>query len=103
MSQKTKFLKREQSRIQAVDDWDYRKGEIKEKFIRKYVNTISPIDTANIFQRIFFSWVNPIMKVSQKIAFDSDMVFKIQEKRDSSVEIVKFSANFRKNCENSKE
>jgi len=70
--------------------------ELKKKFIDNYVKTENPINTANLFSKIFFMWANPILTISQKVPYSEDMIFTIQKQRSSEVEIVKFKANFNK-------
>ena len=70
--------------------------QLKKKFIDNYVKTENPIDTAGLFSRIFFMWANPILTISQKVPYCESMIYSIQKKRSSEVEIVKFKANFNK-------
>jgi ABC-type multidrug transport system fused ATPase/permease subunit len=72
---------------------DTQKAE-KAKFIDKYVNTISPIDSANCFQKMLFTWVKPIIAISQTVPFEEDMIYQVQESRSSQNEVPKFRENF---------
>ena len=80
--------------IDPDDAWAYKTEEIKKGFIAKYVNNKSPIDTASCWSAMFFSWVSPVMRVAQKVPFHTDMVFRVQEKRDCAEEIKVFAKNF---------
>lgn len=68
--------------------------KLKKEYIKKYVKTTSPIDTACFLPKMFFTWANPIMKISQKVPFSEDMIYSIQKQRSSEVEIVTFKQDF---------
>ena len=57
---------------------------IKAEFISKYIDQDSPYIKANWFQKLMFSWVNPILKYSERIPFQPEMVYKLP--KDQSVE-----------------
>jgi len=70
--------------------------ELKSRYIEKYVKGKSPLDTTCCLPKIFFQWVRPILKISQKVPFSEDMIYSVQKKRACEVEIVKFRKDFRK-------
>ena len=65
----------------------------KQTYLQKYVHKESPFVTANFFQRIFFTWVNPILNVSSKQPFQEDMLYSVPKDKSSEVEIVFFREN----------
>lgn len=68
--------------------------KIKSDFIKEYVDKPSPLENANIFQRIFMTWVNPVVKVSNKIEYKEDMIYKLPSNMKLEQEMTTMENNF---------
>ena len=68
--------------------------KLKSEFKLKYATGPSPLQTANIFQKLFFTWCNPILKISQFLPFESDMLYTVPAQNRCEVESVQFTKNF---------
>ena len=76
---------------------------LKKEYIEKYAENTSPLDNTNCISKLFFTWVNPILKISQEVPFDQDMIFKIKRQNCVQNEIKIFQKNFQEILSNNRE
>ena len=69
---------------------------LKEQFIKKYCGEKSPFESANLYQRMFFTWVNPILSICQKMPYTPDMLYQLPERNKCENEVVLFRNNIKK-------
>jgi ATP-binding cassette, subfamily C (CFTR/MRP), member 1 len=57
---------------------------IRDEYKEKYTKGPGPFAEANLFSKLMFSWLSPIIDISQKVEFTQDLHFKLRESDKSN-------------------
>ena len=68
---------------------------LKEQYQLKYTNRPSPHTKANFFQKVLFTWVNPLLSISQKMPYEKDMSYEIHPDYSTKVQMIDWNKNWK--------
>lgn len=64
----------------ADDPLLHEKDPVAHKILSKIAGKTHPLDTAGIFSRLFFSFINPILKISKRVVPTTSMLHQLPKK-----------------------
>ena len=87
------FIQKKES-IVTEENPEKRREEFKKNYCES--GSQNPYSKSNIFEKLFISWVNPIIEIGQKNTFDENMLFKMPEGHDVKTSCEEFDSNWEK-------
>lgn len=62
--------------MKATDKWD----QFKQHYVRKVAEGKAPLDNTTFWGRLFFTWVNPLLKIGSRMPLDFETMPEIPAK-----------------------